>query len=111
MNRPSFPCYLTVFENRSINHKQPVESRSTNLARGPSKWTVRKKLQIMINLIVFRTQVRLPTLAGPVEMCERPGAPSLSDGPCEYWAVVWSCVTNDDTPPLKLSVITGSLPV
>ena len=64
-NRPSFPCYLTVFENRSINHQQPVESRSSNLARGPSKWTVRKKLQIMINLIVFRIQVRLQTLAAP----------------------------------------------
>ena len=40
-----------------------METRSTNLARGPSKWTVRKKLQIMINLIVFRIQVWQTILA------------------------------------------------
>ena len=70
-----------------------------------------KKLQIMINLIVFRIQVKEMVLVASVMLCTKPGAVCLSDVPCEYWAVVWSCVTNDDTPPLKLSVIMGSLPV
>ena len=34
--RPSFSCYLTVFENRSINHQQALETQSApTLLGGP----------------------------------------------------------------------------